>query len=133
MAHTGGCLCGAISYEFPNDPAMTGVCHCRNCQKQAGSAFSTLAGVPSAEFAMTGTPKLYVDGDTQSGNQVERFFCDNCGSPIYSALSSQPDMIFLKTGTMDDTSGFKPAFHAWCSTKQDWVELAEGVPQMETQ
>ena len=24
-----------------NAPAMTGVCHCKNCQRQAGSAFST--------------------------------------------------------------------------------------------
>ena len=133
MSHTGQCLCGAIKYEFPNDPSMYGVCHCRNCQRQAGSAFSTLAGVPKAEFSITGAPKLYVDSDTDSGNSVERFFCGNCGSPIYSALGSQPDVIYLKTGTMDDTSGFNPMFHVWCSTKQNWVSLEEGVPQMETQ
>lgn len=133
MAHTGQCLCGEIKYEFPNAPAMSGVCHCRNCQRQAGSAFSTLAGVPRAEFSMTGEPKLYTDSDTDSGNTVERYFCGNCGSPIYSALPGQPDMLFLKTGTLDDTSGFTPMFHVWCSTKQNWVELPEGVPQMEKQ
>ncbi len=133
MAYSGQCLCGAIKYDFPNAPAMTGVCHCKNCQRQAGSAFSTLAGVAKAEFNMTGEPKLYVDSDTDSGNDVERYFCGNCGSPIYSALPSQPDMLFLKTGTMDDTSEFTPMFHVWCSTKQNWVDLAEGVPQMETQ
>ena len=42
-------------------------------------------------------------------------------------------MIYLKTGTMDDTSGFAPQFHAWCDTKQSWVALDEGVPQMGTQ
>lgn len=133
MSHTGGCLCGAITYEFPNDPAAYGVCHCLNCQRQAGSAFSTLAPVPKAEFSMEGEPKLYVDGDTSSGNSVERHFCGNCGSPIYSALPGQPDVIYLKTGTMDDTSAFKPMFNVWCSKKQNWVELPEGVPQMETQ
>ena len=74
MAHTGQCLCGEIAYEFPNDPAMSGVCHCKNCQRQAGSAFSTLAGVPKAEFKMSGAPKLYQDSDTDSGSTVERFF-----------------------------------------------------------
>ena len=113
MSVTGQCLCGAIKYEIDNPPAMTGVCHCKNCQRQAGSAFSTLAGVPKAEFHLSGEPKLYQDGDTASGNTVERYFCGNCGSPIYSALPSQPDQIFLKTGTMDDTSGFKPMFHVW--------------------
>ena len=53
MSTTGQCLCGAIRYEFDNPPAMAGVCHCRNCQRQAGSAFSTLAGVPKAEFRLT--------------------------------------------------------------------------------
>lgn len=133
MAHTGRCLCGEIQYEFSNDPAMAGVCHCKNCQRQAGSAFSTLAGVPMSEFRMTGEPKLYRDADTDSGNTVERYFCGTCGSPIYSAIPGQPDTLFLKTGTMDDTSIFNPMFHVWCSTKQDWVDLKEGIPQMEKQ
>ena len=134
MSLTGQCLCGEVKYTIENAPAVTGVCHCKNCQRQAGSAFSTLAGVPKAEFKFTsGTPKLYVDGDTTSGNEVERFFCGNCGSPIYSALGSQPDSVFLKTGTLDDTSGFKPQFHVWCDSKQNWVTLDEGVPAIATQ
>ncbi len=133
MTHKGQCLCGQIKYEFPNDPAIAGVCHCKNCQRQAGSAFSTLAGVPKAEFSMTGEPKLYLDSDTNSGNTVERYFCGNCGSPLYSVIPSQPDVLYLKTGTLDDTSQFTPMFHVWCSTKQRWVELTDGAPQMETQ
>jgi hypothetical protein len=37
-------------------------------------------------------------------------------------------MIFLKTGTMDDTSGFAPQFHAWGDTKQNWVAITDGAP-----
>lgn len=134
MAITGHCLCGAVAYQFENPPAMTGVCHCKNCQRQAGSAFSTLAGVPAAEFSFTkGQPKLYEDSDTVSGNTVSRYFCGDCGSPIYSAIPSQPDTLFLKTGTLDDTSSFAPQFHVWCDTKQNWVTLEDGVPQMATQ
>lgn len=131
MSMTGQCLCGAVSYELANPPQMMGVCHCRNCQRQAGSAFSTLAGVAKADFTLHGEPRLYEDRDTDSGNAVERWFCGTCGSPIYSALPGMPDQIFLKAGTLDDTSGFKPGFHVWCSTKQDWVALEAGVPTME--
>ena len=134
MAITGRCLCGEVKYEIESAPAMTGVCHCKNCQRQAGSAFSTLAGVPKSGFRFTaGQPKLYSDGDTASGNTVERYFCGTCGSPIYSVIPSQPDTLFLKTGTLDDTSGFKPQFHVWCDSKQDWVTLEEGVPSMARQ
>ena len=131
MSATGQCLCGEIKYSLDNPPAMTGVCHCKNCQRQAGSAFSTLAGVPVPEFHITqGQPKLYKDADTDSGDAVERFFCGNCGSPIYSKVPSQAEMVYLKTGTLDDTSSFAPQFHVWSGSKQNWVELAEGVPAM---
>ncbi len=131
MSVTGGCLCGAVKYELEEAPSMMGVCHCKNCQRQAGSAFSTLAGVPKDQFSfVSGEPKLYLDGDTKSGNQVERYFCGNCGSPIYSAIDSQPDTLFLKTGTMDDTTSFAPQFHVWCDTRQNWVDLPDDVPQM---
>jgi hypothetical protein len=134
MTATGQCLCGEIKYELAAAPTMTGVCHCKNCQRQAGSAFSTLAGVTKTDFLLrSGKPKLYRDAATKSGNEVERWFCGDCGSPIYSALGSQPDTLFLKTGTLDDTSGFKPQFHVWCDTKQNWVTLDEGVPAIATQ
>ena len=130
MSITGRCLCGAIRYEIENTPTTMGVCHCLNCQRQGGSAFSTLAAVPKAEFAMSGETKCYLDADTDSGNPVERHFCGECGSPIYSALPAMADQIFLKTGTLDDTSGFRPMFNVWCSTKQDWVVLDEQVPAL---
>ena len=134
MAVSGKCLCGDIKYEIANKPAVTGVCHCKNCQRQAGSAFSTLAGVPKVEFTFTsGEPKLYEDSDTESGNTVQRYFCDRCGSPIYSAIPDQPDVFYLKTGTLDDTSSFQPQFHVWCDSKQNWVILEEGIPTMATQ
>ncbi|MEM7078585.1 MAG: GFA family protein [Pseudomonadota bacterium] len=125
---TGQCLCGAIRYEITANFALTGVCHCKNCQRQGGSAFSTLAGVPTAALKITGTPKMFQDQDTDSGNPVERYFCGACGSPIYSALPGQPDMVFLKTGTLDNTGDFKVQFHVWCDSKQPWVQLEEGVP-----
>lgn len=45
MTITGGCLCGAVRYRIEGDPLLTAVCHCRNCQRQAGSAMSVLIGV----------------------------------------------------------------------------------------
>ena len=112
---------------------MEAICHCKNCQKQAGSAFSTLAGIKKLDFELNGEPKIYVDTVTDSGASVERFFCGTCGSPIYSALPSQPDVIYLKTGTLDDTSEFKPSIHVWASTKQNWVEIDKNIAQLQKQ
>ena len=43
---TGGCLCGAVRYTADADPSSVTVCHCLDCQKFTGSAFSVVIGVP---------------------------------------------------------------------------------------
>ncbi len=119
---TGGCLCGAVRYEVNSEPAMQAVCHCSHCQRQAGSAFSTIVGVPEAAVKLTaGTPKSYIDHG-ESGKAVERQFCGNCGSPLFSLVEVMPGMTFIKSGTLDDTSFFQPTVHVWARSKQAWVD-----------
>lgn len=125
---TGQCLCGDISYSVDAEIAMTGVCHCKNCQRQAGSAFSIIVSVPKAAISVTGAIKQFED-IAASGNSVFRQFCPRCGSPLFSQIPSQPDMTFIKAGTMDDTSILKPDIHFWCDSAQDWVEIDPSLPQ----
>ena len=49
----GGCLCGAIRYEFSGDPFRQFVCHCRDCQRSGGSAFHAGLAVPRGGFQIT--------------------------------------------------------------------------------
>ena len=131
MTKSGGCLCGAVRYEVSSDPAVQLVCHCSHCQKQAGSAFSAIAGVPEAALSLTkGVVKNYTDHG-ESGRPVERQFCGNCGSPLFSKVEVAPGMIWIKLGTFDETDWFAPAAHIWTKSKQPWVELGT-VPAFET-
>lgn len=60
MALTGRCMCGDIKFQIAHAPQFMGVCHCKRCQQQSGSAFSTMAGVPKEEFVLLrGQPKRY--------------------------------------------------------------------------
>ena len=68
---TGGCLCGQVRYSANAEPAFVGVCHCTHCQKQTGTAFSVLVGVPKSAMKTQGRLKIFHDkGD--SGQPVER-------------------------------------------------------------
>jgi hypothetical protein len=40
MKIDGGCHCGYITYEAEADPEKTTICHCTDCQRLSGSAFS---------------------------------------------------------------------------------------------
>ncbi|MEM6682041.1 MAG: GFA family protein [Pseudomonadota bacterium] len=128
MLMTGQCLCGDISYDIRAEPLLTGVCHCKNCQRQAGSAFSILIGVPKAAVTVQGTPKQYED-TADSGKPVFRQFCGNCGSPLFSLVPDAPDLMFVKAGTLDDTSMLKPQAHYWCDSAQDWIDIDPAVLQ----
>jgi hypothetical protein len=55
----GGCLCGKIRYTSAAEPVMTAICHCKNCQKQAGTAFSIIVAVPKGTLSITGPLKTY--------------------------------------------------------------------------
>ena len=122
----GGCLCGAVQYSVAAEPVMQAVCHCKNCQRQAGSGWSMIMGVPAAALAITGEVKTYQDHG-ESGGDVLRQFCPNCGSPLFSRVSAAPDLVFIKAGTLDDTSQFTPQMQLWTDSKQHWVDIA-GVP-----
>ena len=79
---TGGCLCGAIRYETVGEPVFSLRCHCRDCQRQSGAAHVPATRVPSAGFRiLLGIPKRYVT-KADSGNDIVRVFCGNCGTPL---------------------------------------------------
>lgn len=124
MGQTGGCLCGKVRYELTAEPLMCVTCHCKNCQRQAGSAYSIIIGVPAGSVAVTGEVRTYDDtGD--SGATVRRQFCPECGSPLFTLVDHPPGVMFVKAGTLDDTAALQPAFHCYTKSKQAWVDLGD--------
>src|SRR5665213_1843471 len=84
----GGCRCGAVRYEVSAEPIAVMDCHCRDCQYASGGSHTTAVVVPGGSFKLTkGTPKRFtVTGDT--GKEVTRSFCGDCGSPLFSEPQS---------------------------------------------
>lgn len=124
----GGCLCGKVTYKSGAEPAMTAVCHCTDCQKQSGSALSIVFAVPTDAIEFSGDMTLFKTDGKETGQAVNRYFCNACGSPLYSDPEVMPGMIFIKAGTLDDTSWLQPELHMWCETAQPWVKIDDALP-----
>jgi hypothetical protein len=124
---SGGCLCGAVRYTTSWPPLMLGTCHCKHCQRQAGTAFSVVAAVPRDGLTIKGELTLYEDGSA-SGNPVYRKFCGTCGSPVFTETpgADEQGLIFIKAGSLDVTSDLQPSVHFWASSAQDWIIHPEG-------
>lgn len=125
MNRTGRCLCGAVTYDIEGDPFATAVCHCRQCQRQSGSAFSVNLMLHESQVSVTGDLGTFEDrGEAGDAVYVRRRFCASCGSAILSELSQTDGMVAVKAGTLDDTTDLQPLAQVWCVDRQPWVELA---------
>lgn len=130
---TGGCLCGAVRYRLkPGFRMKPYACHCTDCQKRTGSAFSSHMGVMEKDLEITG------DLDQghflqPSGANSTIVGCSKCRSRIYARSDARPGFASLRWGTLDDSSNMRPQAHLWVSSKQPWIVLPDGVPALDTQ
>jgi hypothetical protein len=118
---TGSCLCGAIRYTVDAPIEELRACHCTHCQKASGAAGSVNAVIPGAAFHLTqGVLKRY-DARADSGRTLYRFFCGDCGSPIYSQRATAPETVVLRAGTLDGADGMKITTNIWTRSARPWA------------
>jgi len=128
-AYAGGCRCGAVRYSCNSEPLDARICHCRDCQYASGSAFSAIAYFPKALVSISGETRGYsVKGS--AGLTVDRHFCPQCGTPVFSQLLELPDLLFIKLGTLDDPNAITPTGHMWCDSMLSWLKLDDGLERL---
>jgi hypothetical protein len=126
---SGGCQCGAVRYELTGATSGLYVCHCRECQKQAASAFGISLVVPHAALRVThGAPELW-SRTTDSGHTVDCAFCANCGSRLWHQRRGVVRTVSVKGGSLDDPVDFGSAVHIWTSRMLPGMVVPEGAIQ----
>jgi hypothetical protein len=130
--YTGRCQCGSVRYVVKTEPIRLLACHCKECQRQSGSAFAMSMPVNKDSLTVTGLTKQSTRS-ADSGNEVTGVFCPECGVRIYHVLASAPDIVAVKPGTLDDTSWLRPGTFIWMKSAQGWVPVPEGVKTLERQ
>ncbi|HUO53578.1 MAG TPA: GFA family protein [Rhodoblastus sp.] len=124
--HKGSCLCGQTRFTLTDDAPTVALCHCVHCQKSSGSAFSVNVLTPRANFSVSGPLKKF-DDVGESGKPLKRWFCSQCGSPIWTEAEAMPDMAIVKVGGFDDTGWVAPTLEIFCDSRQQWTRLPEGL------
>lgn len=127
----GSCLCGGIHYSSHLAPLSTAVCHCNDCQKQSGSAFSVNLLVQAEGFLIQGVGLGCYAKAGGSGLPVKRYFCTRCGSALYSEVASMPGVLAVKAGTLSQPKRSTPNLHLWCASAQPWVVIDRSLPCFE--
>ena len=129
---TGRCLCGAVEYSADADPVVQAACHCTDCQRQTGSPFSVVVGVPRAALTVKGsTLASFATAGEDHGGDTQRSFCSACGSPLFSIAAAAPELAFIKAGSLDDSSWLEPGVEVWTRSAQPWSPRFENAAQLE--
>lgn len=105
---TGGCLCGKLRFVTEGQPYRVGLCHCMDCRKSHGALFHASAVFPETAVTVTGEARDYMG----------RFFCPNCGSPVFGRWE---DEIGINIGAFDSPDQFKPTYELWTVRRESWL------------
>ncbi len=124
----GGCACGAVRYRLRSAPMFVHCCHCRDCQRQTGSAFVINALIETDRItSLSGDPKP-VSMPTESGRPHEIHRCSACGTAVWSDYGGRSALRFVRVGTLDDPATLPPDVHIYVRSKLPWVALPEAIP-----
>jgi hypothetical protein len=127
----GGCACGAVRYRLTSSPMFVHCCHCRDCQRQTGSAFVINALIETDRIALLSGDLEPVAMPTDSGRPHDVYRCPLCRTAVWSDYGRRPALRFVRVGTLDDASALPPDVHIFTRSKLPWVGLPEEVPAVE--
>ena len=120
----GRCACGEVRYRLAGRPFAVHCCHCRDCQRETGSAFviNGLVETPHVEVT-SGTPET-IDTPSASGKGQRIVRCPACHVALWSHYGGMGGKAaFVRVGTLDDPDACPPQVHIFTRSKQPWFDL----------
>ena len=127
----GGCACGAVRYRLGSKPMFVHCCHCKDCQRQTGSAFviNALIEADRVEKLKGETEAVQVPTDSGRPHVIHR--CPTCKVAVFSHYGGVERVSFIRVGTLDEPSALPPDIHIYTRSKLPWVALPADVPAVE--
>lgn len=124
----GRCACGAMRYRLASKPMFVHCCHCRDCQRQTGSAFVINALIETNRVERLSGETRAVAAPTESGRPHEIHRCASCGTAVWSHYGGVRALSFVRVGALDEPSDLPPDVHIYIRSKLPWVALPANVP-----
>jgi len=124
----GGCLCGAVRFEFDLPSRWCAHCHCSLCRRAHGAAFVTWVGVPEKQFRLVaGEDKLVWFRSTPP---ARRGFCATCGTTLFFQSSRWPDEMHVVLSNVDEPIDRAPSAHAYFGDRVHWIEVNDDLKRL---
>jgi len=129
----GGCSCGDIRFAITSEPLALYACHCTDCQRSSGTAFTMTMLVDRASFSVEEGEPVQYSARLAVGKMATGFMCGNCSTRLWRVGRKSVNLLALRAGTLDQTSWFRPVAHFWTRSAQPWVTFPKDSVLYETQ
>ncbi|MEQ8233467.1 MAG: GFA family protein, partial [Gammaproteobacteria bacterium] len=103
-------------------------CHCSMCRKASGSSFATNMLMKESDLVFK-SGENYIKGFNSSPGET-RYFCSECGSPIYGKAESRKGLVSLRCGGLDGAPAIQPEVHLFTDWKAPWYQIADTLRQV---
>ena len=128
-AITGSCFCKTVRYRIKSAISMAVNCHCNNCKKITGGAFASLAVVREKHLEITSGEESLAT--YQLSENLKKYFCRHCGTPIFNRNSRYPGRCMMALGSLDNPATVAPSVNVHCENRLAWVNLDETLQNFE--
>lgn len=117
--YSGQCLCGQVQLAARGEPLRVGICHCMDCRKESGSAFTFYAVWPAERFEHS--------GDTAEFHGQR--FCPHCGARLFSLDAQEAE---IKLGALSQApTALTPSYELWVKRREAWLQPVPGAEQFD--
>jgi hypothetical protein len=121
------CACGALAARAEGDPVRLSICHCLDCKRRTGSAFSWNATYEADRVRIVGDFRTYERG-SDDGFWVRQHFCPECGVTIWYEIERRPNMVSIPAGAFADAAFPPPAIEVYAERRCPWLPDT-GIPR----
>ena len=128
MDRRAACHCGRLVLRCIGEPLKVSLCHCFDCQRRTGSAFSIAAFFARENVERVSGQAKSFERPSASGFAVTFHFCLECGSNLCWEPERLPNLIGVAAGAFADRDFPMPEQAVWGEEGHRWIGLPDGIP-----
>jgi hypothetical protein len=121
-----------VRFRISAEPIAGRVCWCRVCQYIAAGGATVNAIFPVESLSVEGELSEYVSV-ADSGSRMHRRFCPVCGTHLFSASESRPNLVVVRVGALDDREIVRPSATIWTKSAPSWACIDPELPRIDGQ